>query len=88
MEAPSPLTEFTTETLGFEQLKVNAVTAQMSRGKLEKSTATALAGIGNTLAKLSMDVCLYMGQDFNFISFPDELTTGSNIMPPKESRPL
>ena len=60
----------------------------MSRGKLEKSTATALAGIGSTLAKLSMDVCLYMGQDFNFISFPDELTTGSSIMPHKKNPDL
>ena len=74
----------TTEALGFAQLKVNAVAAQMSRGKLEKSTATALASIGSTLAKLCMDVCLYMGQDFNFISFPDALTTGSSIMPHKK----
>lgn len=75
----------TTEALGFAQLKVNAVAAQMSRGKLEKSTATALASIGSTLAKLCMDVCLYMGQDFNFISFPDALTTGSSIMPHKKN---
>ena len=80
--------EFTTEALGFEQLKVNAVAAQMSRGKLEKSTAMAFASIGSTLAKLSMDVCLYMGQDFNFISFPDELTTGSSIMPHKKNPDL
>ena len=80
--------EFTTEALGFEQLKINAVAAQMSRGKLEKSTAMAFASIGSTLAKLSMDVCLYMGQDFNFISFPDELTTGSSIMPHKKNPDL
>lgn len=78
----------TTEALGFAQLKVNAVAAQMSRGKLEKSTATALASIGSTLAKLCMDVCLYMGQDFNFISFPDALTTGSSIMPHKKNPDL
>ena len=79
---------FTTQALGFEQLKVNAVAAQMSRGKLEKSTAMAFASIGSTLAKLSMDICLYMGQDFNFISFPDELTTGSSIMPHKKNPDL
>ena len=78
----------TTEALGFAQLKVNAVAAQMSRGKLEKSTATALASIGSTLAKLCMDICLYMGQDFNFISFPDALTTGSSIMPHKKNPDL
>ena len=80
--------EFTTQALDFDQLKVNAVAAQMSRGKLEKSTAMAFASIGSTLAKLSMDVCLYMGQDFNFISFPDELTTGSSIMPHKKNPDL
>ena len=79
---------FTTQALGFEQLKVNAVATQMSRGKLEKSTAMAFASIGSTLAKLSMDICLYMGQDFNFISFPDELTTGSSIMPHKKNPDL
>ena len=79
---------FTTEALGFSALKVNAVAAQMSRGKLEKSTAMALSSIGSTLAKFSMDVCLYMGQDFNFLSFPDDLTTGSSIMPHKKNPDL
>jgi len=80
--------EYTTKLLGFDALKINSVAAQMSRGKLEKSTAFALASIGSTLAKLSMDVCLYMGQDFDFISFPDNLTTGSSIMPHKKNPDL
>ena len=79
---------FTTEALGFAKPKVNSVAAQMSRGKLEKSTAMALSSIWSTLAKFSMDVCLYMGQDFNFISFPDNLTTGSSIMPHKKNPDL
>jgi len=80
--------ELTTELLQFDQLKINAVAAQMSRGKLEKSTATALSSIGSSLAKLSMDICLYMGQDFDFISFPTDLTTGSSIMPHKKNPDL
>ena len=80
--------ELTTDLLQFDQLKVNAVAAQMSRGKLEKSTATALSSIGSSLAKLSMDICLYMGQDFDFISFPTDLTTGSSIMPHKKNPDL
>jgi argininosuccinate lyase len=80
--------ELTTELLQFDQLKVNAVAAQMSRGKLEKSTATALSSIGSSLAKLSMDICLFMGQDFDFISFPADLTTGSSIMPHKKNPDL
>jgi argininosuccinate lyase len=80
--------ELTTELLGFDQLKINSLAAQMSRGKLEKSTSIALSSFGNSLAKLSMDICLYMGQDFNFISFPKNLTTGSSIMPHKKNPDL
>ena len=77
--------EFTTNELKFTNLKVNSVAAQMSRGKLEKSIAVVLSSIGATLSKICMDICLYMGQDFDFISFPDNLTTGSSIMPHKIS---
>jgi len=80
--------ELTTELLEFDQLKINSLAAQMSRGKLEKSTSIAFSSIGNSLAKLSMDICLYMGQDFNFISFPENLTTGSSIMPHKKNPDL
>ena len=80
--------EFTTKLIAFKQLKVNAVASQMSRGKLEKSTAIALSSIGSSLSKMCMDICLYMGQDFDFISFPADLTTGSSIMPHKKNPDL
>lgn len=75
----------TTELLGFENLKYNSVAAQMSRGKLEKTTGFALAGLAGTLSKFAADVCLYMSQNFGFIGFPKELTTGSSIMPHKQN---
>lgn len=75
----------TTELLEFETMKYNVVAAQMSRGKLEKSTAFALASVAGTLSKLSADICLYMSQNFNFLTFPKELTTGSSIMPHKQN---
>jgi len=77
--------DFTTKELNFETLKFNSVAAQMGRGKLEKSVAFAISSVANTLSKMSMDICLYMSQNFNFISFPDELTTGSSIMPHKKN---
>ncbi len=77
--------EFTTTELGFETLKYNVVAAQMSRGKSEKSTAFAMSSVAGTLSKLAMDVCLYMSQNFNFMSIPSELTTGSSIMPHKKN---
>lgn len=76
---------FTTKALNFETLKYNSVAAQMSRGKLEKGVAFALSSVASTLSKMSMDICLYMSQNFGFISFPDELTTGSSIMPHKKN---
>src|SRR6186713_1037076 len=75
----------TTELLGFESLNYNVVYAQMGRGKTERIVAQSLANFADTLAKLSMDACLYMNQNFGFISFPDELTTGSSIMPHKKN---
>lgn len=77
--------EMTTKELNFKTLKYNVVAAQMGRGKIEKATATTLGMLSGTLAKLSMDVCMYMGQDFDFIYFPEELTTGSSIMPHKKN---
>jgi argininosuccinate lyase len=77
--------ELTTKELNFATLKYNVVAAQLSRGKSERSIAAALGGLCNTMARFAMDVCLYMSQNFNFISFPDELTTGSSIMPHKKN---
>ncbi len=75
----------TTELLGFEALNYNVVYAQMGRGKAERITSAAMANLADTLAKMSMDACLYLNQHFNFISFPAELTTGSSIMPHKKN---
>lgn len=75
----------TTELLGFQTLKYNVVAAQMSRGRLEQSSASALSQVAATLNKLASDICLYISTEFGFISFPDELTTGSSIMPHKKN---
>lgn len=77
--------EMTTKELGFDALKVNVVAAQMSRGKSEKSVSFAMSSIASTLSKLAMDVCLYMSQNFNFMSIPSAFTTGSSIMPHKKN---
>jgi argininosuccinate lyase len=75
----------TTELLEFETLHFNSVAAQMSRGKTERTLGYAMAAIAGTLSKLAGDICLYMSQNFGFVSFPDELTTGSSIMPHKKN---
>ena len=77
--------KMTTDLLGFDDLNYNVVYAQMGRGKTERIVASALANIAASLSKLSMDACLYLNQNFSFISFPEELTTGSSIMPHKKN---
>ncbi|WP_370104596.1 MULTISPECIES: argininosuccinate lyase [Flavobacteriaceae] len=77
--------QLTTQLLEFSTLKYNVVAAQMSRGKSERTIALAIGSLANTLARFAMDICLYMSQNFGFISFPDELTTGSSIMPHKKN---
>lgn len=75
----------TTQLLGFADMNYNVVAAQMSRGKTERAVSMAVAAIASTLAHLAMDVCMWMCQNFGFVKFPDELTTGSSIMPHKKN---
>lgn len=77
--------KMTTELLGFDDLNYNVVYAQMGRGKTERIVASAFSNLAATLNKLSMDAVLFMNQNFGFISFPDEFTTGSSIMPHKKN---
>lgn len=75
----------TTRLLGFETLHYNVVAAQMSRGKSERAAAAAIAAVAATVGRMAMDLCLFMSQNFGFVSLPDELTTGSSIMPHKKN---
>jgi len=75
----------TTRLLGFADLNYNVVYAQMGRGKAERIVAQALSNLADTLSRLSMDACLFLNQNFGFVSFPPELTTGSSIMPHKKN---
>ena len=75
----------TTELLGFEGMHHNVVYAQMSRGRTEQAALAAIASLAATVSRLAMDVCLYNSQNFSFIVLPDDLTTGSSIMPHKKN---
>ncbi len=77
--------QMTTDLLGFDSMNVSAVYAQMGRGKMERTVSFALASIAGTLSKLAMDTCIFMSQNFGFLKLPDELTTGSSIMPHKKN---
>jgi len=77
--------KMTTDLLGFDDLNYNVVYAQMGRGKTEKAVAFALSSLASTISKLAADACMFMGQNFGFILLPDQLTTGSSIMPHKKN---
>lgn len=77
--------QMTTDLLGFASMEYNSVAAQLSRGKTERAAASAIGAIALTLNKLASDCCMYMCPNYGFISFPDELTTGSSIMPHKKN---
>ncbi|TAL58601.1 MAG: argininosuccinate lyase [Bacteroidetes bacterium] len=77
--------KITTQLLGFDGMNHNSVYAQMTRGRTEKLVSTAMALLASTLAKMAMDICLFMNQNFGFVSFPENLTTGSSIMPHKKN---
>ena len=77
--------EMTTRLLGFGSMEYNSVAAQLSRGKSERAVASAIGAIALTLNKFAADCCMYMCPNYGFISFPDELTTGSSIMPHKKN---
>jgi len=77
--------DYTTDLLGFESPDHNVVYAQMTRGKMEKAAATAIGAVASTLSKLSMDICLFSGQNFDFFELPRKFTTGSSIMPHKHN---
>ena len=77
--------ELTTKLLGFEQLNYNVVYAQMGRGKVERNVAWALGNLASTISRMAYDLCIFMSQNFGFISLPDEFTTGSSIMPHKKN---
>ncbi len=77
--------QMTTDLLGFDNLSYNVVYAQMGRGKTEKTVAFAMSSVAATLSRMAYDLCMYMSQNFAFVGLPDELTTGSSIMPHKKN---
>ena len=77
--------EMTTKELDFATMNYNVIAAQMGRGKTERILAQAIANIAFTLNKLADDNCMYLSGNYAFISYPQELTTGSSIMPHKKN---
>jgi len=75
----------TTATLGFAQTQEPVTAVQLSRGKAEAGLVFELSLLMQDLGKLAADLMLYYTQEFAFVRLPDNMTTGSSIMPQKRN---
>jgi argininosuccinate lyase len=78
----------TASLLKFDRLIVTSPYAQMSRGRTERVITSAIASAANTLGKFASEVVLFMSPGYGFVTLPDDLTTGSSIMPHKKNPDL
>ena len=75
----------TSASLGFAQVHEPVTAVQLSRGKAEAGLVFELSLLMQDLGKLAADLLLYYTQEFAFIRLPDNMTTGSSIMPQKRN---
>ncbi|MBI9097248.1 MAG: argininosuccinate lyase [Spirochaetaceae bacterium] len=83
---PLPLNrEMTAELMGFPAVQNNVIYVNNSRGKFESVILDSLDQIGLTLSKMAQDLILFSLPEFGYFKLPDELCTGSSIMPQKKN---
>ena len=77
--------QFVAERLGFSRVQNNVIYVQNSRGKIEAAIVQALTQIMLDLSKFAQDVLLFSTVEYGFLLIPQELCTGSSIMPQKRN---
>lgn len=77
--------ELCAKLLGFQKVQINAAYGGLSRGKFESRLVDILEQIAISLSKLAQDLILYSMPEFAWFSVPEELCTGSSIMPQKQN---
>jgi argininosuccinate lyase len=75
----------TASALGFDAVHEPVTAVQLSRGKAEAALVFELTLLMQDLGRLAADLLMYYTQEFAFISLPDNMTTGSSIMPQKRN---
>jgi argininosuccinate lyase len=84
--SPIPLDrKYTAELMSFSRVQRSVIDVNNSRGKAEEKILRWGSDICWLFEKFACDVMLYQTTEFQFISFPPELTTGSSIMPQKQN---
>jgi argininosuccinate lyase len=76
--------EYSAKLLGFNKPMSNSIDAVSSRDMLLE-TLSNIAILSVNLSRLAEEIILWVSTEFNFISLPDSLTTGSSIMPQKRN---
>ena len=77
--------QYVSDLLGFARVQNNVLYANNSRGKTESIILAALAAIGVDLSRFAEDALIFSLPEFGYFSLPDELCTGSSIMPNKKN---
>jgi argininosuccinate lyase len=77
--------QYCADLLGFSRVQNNVIYVQNSRGKIEASIVQALAQTMLDLSKLAQDILLFTTVEYGFFQMPQELCTGSSIMPQKRN---
>ena len=77
--------QYCADLLGFSRVQNNVIYVQNSRGKIEAAIVQALAQIMLDLSKLAQDILLFSTVEYGFFQVPQELCTGSSIMPQKRN---
>src|SRR2546430_2122614 len=77
--------QYSSDLLGFSRVQHNVIYVQNSRGKIEAAIVQALAQIMLDLSKLAQDILLFTTVEYGFFQLPQELCTGSSIMPQKRN---
>src|SRR5579884_2948397 len=77
--------QYCSDLLGLSRVQNNVIYVQNSRGKVEAAIVQALAQIMLDLSKLAQDILLFSTVEYGFFQVPQELCTGSSIMPQKRN---
>jgi argininosuccinate lyase len=75
----------TRQALGFARNHEPVTAVQLSRGKAEATIVFELALLLGDLGRMAADLLLFYTEEFAFVALPDEMTTGSSIMPQKRN---
>jgi len=83
---PLPLDrELVADLLGFSRVQNNVLYANNSRGKFESIALESVEQAVLTLSKIAQDLILFSLPEFGYFTLPQELCSGSSIMPQKKN---